>query len=69
MTDTEYMMLALEEARKAEAEGEIPIGALVVYRDLIIAAAHNEKKEPMTPPPMQKSQSSVKPPDFWAHGV
>ena len=39
MTDTEYMMLALEEARKAEAEGEIPIGALVVYRDLIIAAA------------------------------
>ena len=44
MTDTEYMMLALEEARKAEAEGEIPIGALVVYRDLIIAAAHNEKE-------------------------
>lgn len=44
MTDTEYMMLALEEARKAKAEGEIPIGALVVYRDLIIAAAHNEKE-------------------------
>ena len=44
MTDTEYMMLALEEARKAEEEGEIPIGALVVYRDLIIAAAHNEKE-------------------------
>lgn len=49
MTDTEYMKLAIEEAKKAEAEGEIPIGALVVYKDLIIATAHNEKEHTNDP--------------------
>lgn len=31
MTDEDYMQLALEEARRAEAIGEVPIGAVVVY--------------------------------------
>lgn len=31
MTDEDYMRLALEEAKKAEAMGEVPIGAVVVY--------------------------------------
>lgn len=41
MDDTYYMKLALAEARKAGQRGEIPIGAIVVCRDRIIARAHN----------------------------
>ena len=39
--DNFYMGLALEEARKAFDAGEIPIGAIVVCRDEIIARGHN----------------------------
>lgn len=42
-TDHEkYMREALKEARKAEDEGEIPIGAVVVCGGRIIARAHNQ---------------------------
>lgn len=41
MSDKEYMLLALEEAKKAAMAGEIPIGALIVHDNEIIAAAHN----------------------------
>jgi tRNA(adenine34) deaminase len=36
-----YMKAALEEARKAFDKKEIPVGAVVVCRDTIIARAHN----------------------------
>jgi tRNA(adenine34) deaminase len=39
--DEQYMRQALNEARAAQAEGEIPIGAVVVCKDRIIARAHN----------------------------
>lgn len=39
--DEMYMQRALDEARKAFNEGEIPIGAVVVCRDRIIARTHN----------------------------
>jgi len=39
--DEQYMQRALEEARQALKEGEIPIGAVVVCKDRIIARAHN----------------------------
>lgn len=41
MDDTYYMKQALEEARRAAGEGEVPVGAVVVCRDRIIARAHN----------------------------
>ena len=44
MTDTEYMHMALLEAQKAENEGEIPIGAVLVYRDSILALGHNRRE-------------------------
>ena len=40
-TDSDYMRKALMEAGQAKAEGEIPIGAVVVCHDRIIARAHN----------------------------
>lgn len=41
MNDEEYMQLALEEAKKAAAIGEIPIGAVLVHEGQVIAAAYN----------------------------
>jgi tRNA(adenine34) deaminase len=38
------MRLALGEARQAFEEGEVPIGAVVVHRDQVIAAAHNQRE-------------------------
>lgn len=38
------MGLALEEARKAAEAGEIPVGAVLVMGDTIIARAHNERE-------------------------
>ena len=39
--DTFYMRQALQEARKAFDRGEVPVGAVVVSRDHIIARSHN----------------------------
>lgn len=41
MTDEYYMKLALQEARQAADEGEIPVGALIVCKDHILARTHN----------------------------
>ena len=40
-TDARYMALALEEAAAAAAEGEVPVGALIVNGDRVIARDHN----------------------------
>lgn len=39
--DERFMREALREAREAEAEDEIPIGAVVVWRGRVIARGHN----------------------------
>ena len=39
--DEQFMQRALDEARLAQVQGEVPIGAVVVCRDRIIARAHN----------------------------
>ncbi len=35
------MRLAIQEAEKAAAAGEVPVGAVLVYQDKVIASAHN----------------------------
>ncbi len=42
MTDEFYMSQALKEAQKAFDAGEVPVGAIVVLDDTIIARAHNQ---------------------------
>ncbi len=39
--DEKYMQLAIEQALSAEMIGEVPIGAIIVLNDEVIAAAHN----------------------------
>lgn len=41
MDDAGYMRMALEEARAAFRAGEVPVGAVVVCRDRVIARSHN----------------------------
>lgn len=36
-----YMRLALEEARSAAAEGEVPVGAVLIKDGAVVAKAHN----------------------------
>jgi deoxycytidylate deaminase len=39
--DERWMRLALEEARLAASEGEVPIGAVIVRENEVIARSHN----------------------------
>ncbi len=41
-SDDYFMKRALEEARKAEEAGEIPIGAVLVHKNRILARSHNQ---------------------------
>ncbi|MDX2048781.1 MAG: nucleoside deaminase [Chitinophagaceae bacterium] len=41
MTDEHYMKLALKEAQKAYDEGEVPVGAVVVLNEKVIARGYN----------------------------
>ena len=40
--DLEMMQLALEQARLAESAGEVPVGALIVQDEEILAIGHNQ---------------------------
>ena len=40
-SDTAYMRAAIEQARAAVAAGEVPVGAVLVHAEAIIAAGHN----------------------------
>jgi len=42
--DQTFMKEAILEAKKAEAKGEVPIGAVIVHEGKIIARGHNERE-------------------------
>ncbi|MFN3839880.1 MAG: nucleoside deaminase [Cyclobacteriaceae bacterium] len=44
-TDDYFMREALKEARKALQRGEVPVGAVVVSKNRIIARAHNQTEK------------------------
>ena len=43
--DDYFMQLALEQARQAEEQDEVPVGAVIVHGDQLIAAAHNQREQ------------------------
>ena len=47
--DAKFMALALAQARLAAAGGEVPVGAVVVHRGAVIAAAHNRTRTDQDP--------------------
>lgn len=40
-----FMQMALAEAEAALAEGEVPVGAVIVCNERIIASAHNQREQ------------------------
>ena len=48
MEDIKYMKAALKQAEKAIAIGEVPIGAVIVYEDKIIARGYNRRNTDKT---------------------
>ena len=42
--DEKYMLLAIEEAKKAEAEDEVPVGAIIVRGGEVISSAYNTRE-------------------------
>lgn len=47
--DERFMRLALEEARAAAGEGEVPIGAVIVFGGEVIARGHNRRESDLDP--------------------
>ncbi len=41
---TEWMQIALDEARSAQQHGDVPVGAVVVKDGRMVAARHNERE-------------------------
>ena len=63
--DEYFMRRALDEARQAAAEGEVPVGAVIVCNDRIIARAHNQTERLNDP----KCSHSRPPPVRWVRST
>ena len=48
-TDDNYMKLALEQAQIAEENGDVPIGAIIVFENQIIGKAYNQREQLQDP--------------------
>jgi len=44
MYSEKYMDIAIKQAKKAKKKGEIPVGAVIVYKNKVIAKAYNKKE-------------------------
>lgn len=47
--DKRYMKIAIEQAQIAQENGDVPIGAIIVHNDTIIAKAYNQKEQLQDP--------------------
>ena len=41
-TDKYFIRVAMAEARKSSVNGEVPVGAVVVFENMVLSKAHNE---------------------------
>ncbi|MHC4790429.1 MAG: deaminase, partial [Planctomycetota bacterium] len=47
--DEQFMRAAIEAAKIAEENGDVPIGAVIVFEDRIIAKAYNQRQQLQDP--------------------
>jgi len=66
-TDDQFMGAAIEEAKKALAKDEVPIGAVVVSNNTIIARAHN-LTETLTDPTAHAEMQAITAATNWLGG-
>lgn len=43
--ELKYMDMAIDEAKKAFCEGEVPVGCVIVRNNVVLAATHNMKEK------------------------
>ncbi len=43
--DKKFMLLALEEAKKAASLGEVPVGAVIVKNGEVVSCGHNKREQ------------------------
>jgi tRNA(adenine34) deaminase len=48
-SDEQYMRIAIDQAKIAEENGDVPIGAVIVYKEQIIAKAYNQREQLQDP--------------------
>jgi tRNA(adenine34) deaminase len=48
-SEDRFMKLAIEQAKMAEENGDVPIGAIIVHNDTIIAKAYNQREQLQDP--------------------
>jgi tRNA(adenine34) deaminase len=48
-SDKELMQIAIKEAKIAEQNGDVPIGAIIVYENQIIGRAYNQREQLQDP--------------------
>lgn len=69
MIDADFMQLALEEARLAGSENEVPVGAVLEYKGTVLAQNHNrivQRKDPLAHAELLVLQSATAGhPDPW----
>ena len=59
MEDREYMLAALELAREAAAEGEVPVGCVIVRNGEVVGKGRNRRETGRhSPQPMPRANSS-----------
>jgi tRNA(adenine34) deaminase len=67
--DIDFMQLAVDEARLAESENEVPVGAVLVYKESVIARDHNrmvQRKDPLAHAELLTLQAALtRHPDPW----
>jgi tRNA(adenine34) deaminase len=47
--DEQYMRIAIDQAKIAEENGDVPIGAVIVHKNQIIAKAYNQREQLQDP--------------------
>ena len=62
MTDLDYLRACIAEARAAERDGEVPIGAVLTLNGEIVARGQNLSCATAIPPPTPRSSPSAQPP-------
>jgi len=67
--DLKFMKEAIKEAYKAAAKLEVPVGAVVVQGDQVIARGHNLRNGWVIPQPMLRCWLSGRRPLGWAVGA
>ena len=61
-----FMRAALEQARHAYAQGEVPVGAVVVLEGRVIATGYNQPIGDQDPPRTPRSGPCARPRKSWA---